>query len=135
MIPLVGFLSPHDPRVQGTVTAIEKELRRDGLILRYSHEGSQDVDGLPSGEGTFLACSFWLADTYVLQGRHNEAERLFQRLLALRNDLGLLSEEYDTGAKRLVGNFPQALSHLSLVNTAYTLSHAVGPSQHRQSTE
>ena len=135
MIPLVGFLPPDDPRVQGTVTAIEKELCRDGLILRYSHEGSQDVDGLPPGEGTFLACSFWLADTYVLQGRHNEAERLFQRLLALRNDLGLLSEEYATGAKRLVGNFPQALSHLSLVNTAYTLSNAAGPSQHRQSTE
>ncbi|HEX5544529.1 MAG TPA: glycoside hydrolase family 15 protein [Nitrospira sp.] len=135
MIPLVGFLSPDDPRVQGTVQAIEKELCHDGLILRYSHEGSQDVDGLPSGEGTFLACSFWLANTYVLQGRHNEAEQLFQRLLALRNDLGLLSEEYDTGAKRLVGNFPQALSHLSLVNTAYTLSNAAGPSQHRQSTE
>ncbi len=135
MIPLVGFLPPHDPRVQGTVMAIEKELCRDGLILRYSHEGSQDVDGLPSGEGTFLACSFWLADTYVLQGRHSEAEQLFQRLLGLRNDLGLLSEEYDTEAKRLVGNFPQALSHLSLVNTAYTLSNAAGPSQHRQSTE
>ena len=117
------------------MTAIEKELCHDGLIMRYSHQGSQNVDGLPSGEGTFLACSFWLANTYVLQNRRNEAEQLFQRLLALRNDLGLLSEEYDTGAKRLVGNFPQALSHLSLVNTAYTLSNAAGPAQHRQSTE
>lgn len=133
MIPLVGFLSPHDSRVRGTVQAIEKELCRDGLVLRYSHEDSQDVDGLPSGEGTFLACSFWLADTYVLQGRHHEAERLFQRLLNLRNDVGLLSEEYDTGSERLLGNFPQALSHLSLVNTAYSLSSAAGPSQHRQS--
>ncbi|MFY4731081.1 glycoside hydrolase family 15 protein [Nitrospira sp. BLG_2] len=134
MIPLVGFLSPHDPRVQGTVQTIEKELFRDGLVQRYSHQGSQSVDGLPAGEGTFLACSFWLVNTYVLQDRHTEAEKLFQRLLALRNDLGLLSEEYDTGAKRLVGNFPQALSHLSLVNTAYTLASASGPSQHRQRT-
>ena len=131
MIPLVGFLSPHDPRVQGTVRRSRRNCVRDGLIQRYSHDGSQSVDGLPSGEGTFLACSFWLADTYVLQGRHTEAEQLFQRLLALRNDLGLLSEEYDTEAKRLVGNFPQALSHLSLVNTAYTLANADGPSQHR----
>ncbi len=135
MIPLVGFLSPHDPRVQGTVQAIEKELFCDGLVQRYSHHGSQSVDGLPAGEGTFLACSFWLVNTYVLQGRRKEAEQLFQRLLALRNDLGLLSEEYDTEAKRLVGNFPQALSHLSLVNTAYTLSNAAGPSQHRQNNE
>lgn len=133
-IPLVGFLAPHDPRVQGTVGAIEKELCRDGLVQRYSHYDAQNVDGLPAGEGIFLACSFWLADTYVLQGRYDEAVKLFQRLLALRNDVGLLSEEYDPASKRLLGNFPQALSHLSLVNTAYTISSATGPAQHRQST-
>ncbi|MCS6303588.1 MAG: glycoside hydrolase family 15 protein [Nitrospira sp.] len=135
IIPSVGFLPHDDPRVQGTVTAIEKELCHDGLIRRYSHHGSQSVDGLPAGEGIFLACSFWLADTYVLQGRYDEAVKLFQRLLALRNDVGLLSEEYDPASKRLLGNFPQALSHLSLVNTAYTISGAGGPAQHRQSTE
>ena len=135
MIPSVGFLPAHDPRVVGTVEAIERELGHDGLVLRYSHTESDRVDGLPSGEGTFLACSFWLADTYALQGRRHDADALFRKLLALRNDVGLLSEEYDTAAKRLVGNFPQALSHLSLVNTAYTLVTASGPAQHRQSTD
>jgi GH15 family glucan-1,4-alpha-glucosidase len=135
MIPLVGFLPPHDPRVVSTVQAIEREQCHDGLVLRYSPEPNDSVDGLPSGEGTFLACSFWLADTYALQGRRDKAEALFQRLLALPNDVGLLAEEYDTVAKRLVGNFPQALSHLSLINTAYTLSTTSGPAQHRQSRE
>jgi GH15 family glucan-1,4-alpha-glucosidase len=134
MIPLVGFLSPHDGRVVGTVAAIERELRRDGLVHRYSHDHTGAVDGLPGGEGTFLACSFWLADTYAVQGRLREASALFRRLLELRNDVGLLAEEYDNGAKRLLGNFPQALSHLSLVNTAYTLASAAGPAQHRQRT-
>jgi GH15 family glucan-1,4-alpha-glucosidase len=134
MIPSVGFLPADDARVAGTVQAIERELCHDGLVLRYSHTDASNVDGLPSGEGTFLACSFWLADTYALQGRHHEADALFRKLLALRNDVGLLSEEYDAAAKRLVGNFPQALSHLSLVNTAYTLSTGSGPAQHRQST-
>lgn len=132
MMPLVGFLPPHDPRVVGTVQAIERELVRDGLVLRYSSDGSDEVDQLPPGEGTFLACSFWLADTYALQGRRKDAESLFQRLLERRNDVGLLAEEYDPSAKRLLGNFPQALSHLSLVNTAYTLASASGPAQHRQ---
>jgi GH15 family glucan-1,4-alpha-glucosidase len=134
MIPSVGFLAPDDPRVVGTVQAIERELCPDGLVLRYSQDKAGAVDGLPVGEGAFLACSFWLADTYALQGRYKEAQSLFRRLLDLRNDVGLLSEEYDTSSKRLVGNFPQALSHLSLVNTASTLSSTAGPAQHRQST-
>ena len=133
MIPLVGFLAPNDPRVEGTVKAIEQELNREGLVMRYSHEESDNVDGLPAGEGTFLACSFWLADTYAVQGRSKDAETLFRRLLGLRNDVGLLAEQYDTSTKRLVGNFPQALSHLALVNTAYNLSRVKGPAQHRQS--
>ncbi|WP_447602058.1 glycoside hydrolase family 15 protein [Nitrospira sp. Nam80] len=134
MIPLVGFLTPDDARVAGTVKAIEQHLLHDGLVLRYSGEESDDVDGLPAGEGTFLACSFWLADTYAIQGRRKEAETLFRRLLTLRNDVGLLAEQYDPIEKRLLGNFPQALSHLALVNTAYSLSKAKGPAQHRQST-
>ncbi len=134
MIPLVGFLDPNDSRVAGTVKAFEQELLHDGLVMRYSREESDDVDGLPAGEGTFLACSFWLADTYAIQGRCREAETLFRRLLAIRNDVGLLAEQYDPGEKRLVGNFPQALSHLALVNTAYSLSRMKGPAQHRQST-
>jgi GH15 family glucan-1,4-alpha-glucosidase len=130
MIPLVGFLTPDDARVAGTVKAIEQHLLHDGLVLRYSGEESDDVDGLPAGEGTFLACSFWLADTYAIQGRRKDAETLFRRLLTLRNDVGLLAEQYDPIKKRLLGNFPQALSHLALVNTAYSLSKAKGPAQH-----
>jgi GH15 family glucan-1,4-alpha-glucosidase len=130
MLPLVGFLQPSDPRVAGTVAAIEKHLVRDGFVLRYDTSldakgrpaNGDTTDGLPPGEGAFLACSFWLADNYVLLGRVDEAERLFDRLAALTNDLGLLSEEYDPQAGRLLGNFPQAFSHLSLVNTAYNLS-------------
>lgn len=120
IIPLVGFLPTDDPRMRGTVTAIERELYRDGFLARYST--SQGVDGLPSGEGAFLACTFWLATNYASQGRLADAQNLFERLLALRNDVGLLSEEYDTQGRRLVGNFPQAFSHIGLVNAAFNLS-------------
>jgi len=119
MIPIVGFLPVDDPRVTATISAIEKDLLHDGLVLRYRTEYSDD--GLPPGEGVFLACSFWLVDTYLLQGRRAEAEDLFKRLLLLRNDLGLLSEEYEPRTKRQVGNFPQAFSHLALVQTALNL--------------
>jgi len=119
-IPLVGFLPPDDPRVIATVAAIEHELIADGLVRRYRTE--EVADGLPAGEGTFLACSFWLADNYVLQGRHDEALALFQRLIALCNDVGLLSEEYDPSQQRLVGNFPQAFSHTALIHTALNLA-------------
>jgi GH15 family glucan-1,4-alpha-glucosidase len=130
-IPLVGFLPASDDRVAGTVGAIERELMRDGLVMRYSHEGTETVDGLSGGEGAFLACSFWLADCLYLLGRVDAARALFGRLLGLCNDVGLLSEEYDPSSARLVGNFPQALSHLSLVNTAYNLSPGVGAARHR----
>ena len=122
MIPLVGFLPADDERVVATVAAIERELVEDGLVARYrADEENTDVDGLPPGEATFLPCSFWLAQVYALQGRLDEAEKLFERLLGLRNDLGLLSEEYDVRAGRLVGNFPQAFTHLTLVDAALTL--------------
>jgi GH15 family glucan-1,4-alpha-glucosidase len=121
-MPLVGFLPADDSRVLGTVEAIEKHLMKDGFVGRYSQDPA--VDGLPHGEGTFLPCSFWLADNYVLQGRHDEAVRMFERLLEVRNDVGLLSEEYDPIAKRQVGNFPQAFSHVGLVNTAFNLSRS-----------
>ncbi|HET8812910.1 MAG TPA: glycoside hydrolase family 15 protein [Gaiella sp.] len=122
MIPLVGFLPADDERVVGTVAAIERELVEDGLVARYrADEANTDVDGLPPGEGTFLPCSFWLAQVYAMQGRLEEAEKLFERLLGLRNDLGLLSEEYDVKTGRLVGNFPQAFTHLTLVDAALTL--------------
>ena len=122
MIPLVGFLPADDERVVGTVAAIERELVEDGLVARYrADEENTGVDGLPPGEATFLPCSFWLAQVYALQGRLDEAETLFERLLGLRNDLGLLSEEYDVEAGRLVGNFPQAFTHLTLVDAALTL--------------
>jgi GH15 family glucan-1,4-alpha-glucosidase len=119
MIPLVGFLAPDDPRVAGTVDAIQRELVEDGFVLRY--DTSETEDGLPGREGAFLPCTFWLADCLALLGRHDEARALFERLLALRNDVGLLSEEYDTRAGRLVGNFPQAFTHVGLVNTAAKL--------------
>jgi GH15 family glucan-1,4-alpha-glucosidase len=121
-IPLVGFLPCEDPRVQRTIAAVEQELTRDGLVLRYDPGDAGAVDGLPGGEGAFLACSFWLADCHMRSGRREQAEALFNRLLLLRNDVGLLSEEYDLGARRLVGNFPQAFSHLALVNTAFNLA-------------
>ena len=120
LIASTGFMDPNDPRMIGTVAAIETDLMEDGFLLRYRTGGQSD--GLPSGEGAFLACTFWLADVYVLQGRKAEAEILFERLLALRNDVGLLSEEYDPRLKRLVGNFPQAFSHVALVASAMTLS-------------
>jgi GH15 family glucan-1,4-alpha-glucosidase len=127
VIPRLGFLPPDDPRVAGTVAAVERELMTDGLVRRYVEEGSSPVDGLPPGEGAFLACSFWLADNYVMLGRMGEARRLLRRLLDLRNDVGLLSEEYDTHTRRLVGNFPQAFSHVGLINTARALSGGMVP--------
>jgi GH15 family glucan-1,4-alpha-glucosidase len=127
-MPVVGFLPPDDPRVRGTVAAIEQELMVDGLVLRYRTKAG--VDGLPPGEGVFLPCSFWLADNYTLQNRDAEASALFERLLSLRNDVGLLAEEYDPQARRQVGNFPQAFSHLALIGTALNL-HDIGPAQQR----
>jgi GH15 family glucan-1,4-alpha-glucosidase len=129
LIPLVGFLPPDDERVRGTVAAVERQLVHNGLVLRYDPESG--VDGLPSGEGAFLACSFWLADNYALAGRRDEARALFERLLALRNDVGLLAEEYDPQQKRQLGNFPQAFSHLALINTAHNLARAGGPAHTR----
>jgi GH15 family glucan-1,4-alpha-glucosidase len=131
MLPLVGFLPATDPRVRGTVEAIERELMRDGFVLRYDPAESADIDALPPGEGVFLPCSFWMADCLHLLGRREEARELFERLLAIRNDLGLLSEQYDTGLHRLIGNFPQAFSHVGLVNTAGNLSKSAGPAAHR----
>jgi GH15 family glucan-1,4-alpha-glucosidase len=129
LMPSVGFLPPEDPRLTGTIAAIERRLLRDGFVLRYD-SGTAD-DGLPPGEGAFLACSFWLADAYIMLGRRDDARRLFERLMALRNDLGLLSEQYDPHAKRLVGNFPQAFSHISLVNTANNITRAQKPCEQR----
>jgi GH15 family glucan-1,4-alpha-glucosidase len=129
LIPTVGFLPPHDPRVRGTIAAVERRLFTDGFLLRYDTATSDD--GLPVGEGAFLACSFWLADAYVMVNRLDDARRLFERLLTLRNVVGLLAEEYDTRAGRLVGNFPQAFSHIALVNTAHNLSHAKKPTEQR----
>jgi GH15 family glucan-1,4-alpha-glucosidase len=120
ILPTVGFLPVSDPRIAGTIDAIERRLLRDGFVLRYDTEATDD--GLPPGEGAFLACSFWLVDVYTLQGRGADAEKMFRRLIALRNDVGLLSEEYDPRLKRLVGNFPQAFSHMALVNAAYDLT-------------
>jgi GH15 family glucan-1,4-alpha-glucosidase len=126
LIPLVGFLRADDPRMVGTVAAIERNLMRDGLVERYrADEENVGVDGLPPGEGVFLPCSFWLAAVLAQQGRMDEAVELFERLLSLRNDLGLISEEYDPEHKRLVGNFPQAFTHLTLVETAFTLSRRI----------
>jgi GH15 family glucan-1,4-alpha-glucosidase len=129
LLPALGFLPPEDARVRGTIEAIERELTVDGLVKRYD-TGKTD-DGLPEGEGLFLACSFWLADALLMIGRVDDARRLFERLLALRNDLGLLSEEYEPRTGHLVGNFPQAFSHLALVNTASNLSHDRKPAEQR----
>ena len=129
LMPLVGFLPANDPRMLGTVAAIQKRLSVDGLLLRY--DTSAGHDGLPSGEGAFLACSFWLADNLVLQGRVAEAEAIFERLLGLRNDVGLLAEEYDPRGGRMLGNFPQAFSHVALVNTALNLTRRAGPAEQR----
>ena len=122
MIPLVGFLPPGDPRVVSTVEAVQRDLMDHGFVLRYRTTDDGAVDGLTGREGAFLACSFWLVDCLHMIGRVEEAEELFERLLALRNDLGLLAEEYDPLAGRLVGNFPQAFSHVSLINSAFRLS-------------
>jgi GH15 family glucan-1,4-alpha-glucosidase len=151
LVPLVGFLPATDPRIVGTIAAIERELMSDGLVHRYKtgtatvsaraghvaatadSDGVDLVDGLPPGEGVFLACSFWLVDNYVLMGRRDDAERLFERLVGLANDVGLLAEEYDPVSKRQLGNFPQAFSHLSFVNTAYNLTRGrEAPVEHRR---
>jgi GH15 family glucan-1,4-alpha-glucosidase len=129
LIPSIGFLPPTDRRVRATVEAIERELLVDGFVRRYDTD--RTADGLPPGEGMFLACSFWLADAYQMLGRAADAEALFERLLALCNDIGLLSEEYDPDQRCLVGNFPQAFSHISLINTAHNLSRAEKPSNQR----
>ncbi len=131
LLPLVGFLDARDAKMRSTVAAIEDELLDDGLVRRYLTSADGDVDGIRGTEGAFLPCSFWLADNYVLQGRLDEGRALFERLCSLANDLGLLSEEYDTGRKRLVGNFPQAFTHVALVNTAHNLSKSRGPAQAR----
>jgi len=133
LLPSVGFLPVSDPRVEATITAIEQRLLRDGFVMRY--DTGQVDDGLPPGEGAFLACSFWLVDVYTLQGRFADAERLFTRLIGLRNDVGLLSEEYDPRAKRLVGNFPQAFSHMALVNSAYNLTRVEKSAEQRAQPE
>ncbi len=132
LIPSVGFLPPDDARVRGTIAAVEARLFVDGFLLRYDTATSDD--GVAGGEGAFLACSFWLADAYVLMDRLDDARRLFERLLSLRNDIGLLAEEYDTRAHRLVGNFPQAFSHIALVNTAHNLARASKPAKQRSSS-
>lgn len=129
LIPLVGFLPATDPRVIGTIEQIQKELVSDGFVMRYQTEGAED--GFAPGEGAFLLCSFWLADCLALMGRNTEAKPLFERLLAIRNDVGLLSEEYDPQHKRMLGNFPQAFSHVGLINTAHNLAAGQGPAQHR----
>jgi GH15 family glucan-1,4-alpha-glucosidase len=130
MMPLVGFLPADDDRVRGTVAAVERELCEEGLVHRYNQRDGA-VDGLPPGEGAFLACTFWLADNYALAGRLKEARATFERLLALRNDVGLLAEEYDVATRRQTGNFPQAFSHVPLINTARNLALGGGPGQRR----
>ena len=131
LIPLAGFLPESDPRVRSTIEAIEKNLVAGGFVLRYRTQDS-GVDGLPSGEGVFLPCSFWLVDCLELIGRHDDAHALFERLIALANDVGLLSEEYDPKAKRQLGNFPQAFTHLALVNTAFNLLPHLPSPMHRR---
>jgi GH15 family glucan-1,4-alpha-glucosidase len=122
-MPLVGFLPPDDQRVLGTVAAIQRDLTRDGFVERYRADAENvAVDGLPPGEGVFLPCSFWLAEVLAMQGKHEEAVALFERLLDLRNDLGLIAEEYDPERKRLVGNYPQAFTHVAIFDTALTLT-------------
>jgi GH15 family glucan-1,4-alpha-glucosidase len=120
LLPQVGFLPPDDPRIRGTLAAVQGQLSSDGFLLRY--RSGQEGDGLPAGEGTFLPCSFWLVDALALDGRHDEAVALFERLQSVRNDVGLLAEEYDPQTGRLLGNFPQAFSHIALVNSAITLA-------------
>ena len=133
LIPLVGFLPAYDPRIKGTLRAIEERLLIDDeFVLRYEPDNSSD--GLPPGEGAFLACSFWLVDNYILQGRYKDAQRLFERLLARCNDVGLLAEEFDPASGRMLGNFPQAYSHVGLINCALGLSRQTGPAEERAAT-
>ncbi len=129
LIPLVGFLPANDPRVVRTVKAIEQRLTTDGLVRRYVDD--PELEGLPPGDSAFIACSFWLIDNLAMQGRGDEAYANFHRLLDLRNDVGLLSEEYDVDRRRLVGNFPQAFSHVALINSAHNLDMAAGPAMQR----
>ncbi len=129
LIPAVGFLPPRDKRIAGTVAAIENRLLRNGFVLRYDTASSED--GLPAGEGVFLACSFWLVDAYLMLGRRQDATKLLERLMSLRNDVGLLAEEYDVTASRLVGNFPQALSHIAMVNSVHNLVDPKKPTEQR----
>jgi GH15 family glucan-1,4-alpha-glucosidase len=130
MIPLVGFLPATDPRVLGTVKAVQERLMSDGFVHRYAP--MPEIDGLPPGDASFLPCTLWLADNLALQGRSDEARDIFERVLSVRNDVGLLAEEYDPVRRRLRGNFPQAFSHVGLINTARNLSKANGPAEHRQ---
>jgi GH15 family glucan-1,4-alpha-glucosidase len=129
MLPLVGFVRPTHPAMLGTVRLIQKRLLRDGFVQRYPVNA--EVDGLPGSEGVFLLCTFWLADNLALQGRANEARDVFEQLLDCRNDLGLLAEEYSPEKKRLLGNFPQAFSHIGLINTARNLAEKGGPAEVR----
>jgi len=131
MMPLVGFLPHDDPRLRGTVEMIERTLLRDGFVDRYHTQVS--IDALPKHEGSFLPCCFWLADNYWLLGRHDDARRMFERLLSLTNDVGLIAEEYEPADKRLLGNFPQAFTHVALISTALNLSRdEKGPAKERQ---
>jgi GH15 family glucan-1,4-alpha-glucosidase len=132
LLAQVGFVEPDDPAYVGTVAAIEKELLSDGFVRRYRNATAAD-DGLAGEEGAFLACSFWLADAYAMMGRLDEARQLFERLSGIRNDLGLLAEEYDPVNRRFAGNFPQAFSHIGLINTAANLSRGAQPSEQRRS--
>ena len=129
LLPTVGFLPPDDPRIQGTIEAIERRLVKDGLVLRYDTLRSDD--GLPPGEGAFLACSFWLVDAYMFLGRLAQAKALYERLVALSNDLGLMSEEYNSKLGRFVGNFPQAFSHVALVNATFNVTRKENPAEQR----
>ena len=124
--PLVGFLPATDPRVLGTMDAIARDLTRDGLVMRYSDVDSEGVDGLPAGEGAFLLCTYWLVDNLAMAGRRDEARALFERLLALRNDVGLMAEQWDPATGLMLGNFPQAFSHVGLVNSAWNLAEDGG---------
>jgi GH15 family glucan-1,4-alpha-glucosidase len=134
LLPLVGFLPAADPRIKGTLAAIEDRLLiNNELVLRYEAENAGD--GLPAGEGVFLACSFWLVDNYILQGRYAEAHKLFDRLLSRCNDVGLLAEELDPLTGRMLGNFPQAYSHVGLINCALNLSRQTGPAEERAESQ
>jgi GH15 family glucan-1,4-alpha-glucosidase len=132
LLPIVGFLPHDDPRIAGTVAAIERELVRDGLVMRYSTTTGNCVDGLPPGEGAFLACTFWLVDNYALAGRTSDARELFERVCELSNDVGLMAEEYDPVARRQLGNFPQAFSHVGLINSAFNLDPTLPKARHEK---